>query len=107
MTKMIQYLNKAMDNGLEYNGEPSALEGYTDASCISDQEDYASTSGWIFTLGGGEVSWGSKKQSCLTDSVMAAELVALASCCKEAEWLRDLFINIPLWPKPRPPICAL
>nr|GEU68143.1 uncharacterized protein [Tanacetum cinerariifolium] len=39
--------------------------------------------GWIFTLGGGKVSWGSKKQSCLTDSTMAAEFVALASCCKE------------------------
>ncbi|GKE07094.1 hypothetical protein Tco_1399112 [Tanacetum coccineum] len=35
---------------------------------------------------------------------MAAEFVALASCCKEAEWLRDLLINIPLWPKPMPPI---
>ncbi|GJV82538.1 hypothetical protein Tco_1522436 [Tanacetum coccineum] len=35
---------------------------------------------------------------------MAAEFVALASCCKEAEWLRDLLINIPIWPKPMPPI---
>ncbi|GJR39259.1 hypothetical protein Tco_1214943 [Tanacetum coccineum] len=93
-----------MDYGLEYSGDPLVLEGYTDASWITDQEDYASTSGWIFTLGGGTVSWGSKKQSCLTDSTMAAEFVALASCCKEAEWLRDLLINIPLWLKPMPPI---
>ncbi|XP_072066897.1 uncharacterized protein [Arachis hypogaea] len=33
-------------------GEPSVLEGYTDASWISYTEDHASTSGWIFTLGG-------------------------------------------------------
>nr|GEU35122.1 zinc finger, CCHC-type [Tanacetum cinerariifolium] len=52
----------------------------------------------------GAVSWGSKKQICLTDSTMAAEFVALMSCYKEAEWLRDLLINIPLWPKPMPPI---
>ncbi|GKD30815.1 hypothetical protein Tco_1241593 [Tanacetum coccineum] len=52
-----------MDYGLKYNGDSSVLEGYTDASWITDQEDYASTSGWIFTLGGGAVSWGSKKQS--------------------------------------------
>nr|GEY04783.1 Ty3/gypsy retrotransposon protein [Tanacetum cinerariifolium] len=38
------------------SGDPSVLEGYTDASWIADQEDYASTSGWIFTLGGGAVS---------------------------------------------------
>nr|GEW85284.1 hypothetical protein [Tanacetum cinerariifolium] len=37
-------------------------------------------------------------------SLLEAEFVALASCCKEAEWLRDLLINIPLWPKPMPPI---
>ncbi|GJV48887.1 zinc finger, CCHC-type containing protein [Tanacetum coccineum] len=95
---------KTMNYGLEYNGDPSVLKGYTDASWITDQEDYASTSGWIFTLGGGAMSWGSKKQSCLTYSTMAAEFVALASCCKEAEWLRNLLINIPLWPKPMPPI---
>ncbi|GJV10506.1 hypothetical protein Tco_1352047 [Tanacetum coccineum] len=32
------------------------------------------------------------------------KFVALASCCKEAEWLRDLLINIPVWPKPMSPI---
>jgi hypothetical protein len=89
---------------LEHSGYPSVLEGYTDASWITDQEDYASTSGWIFKLGGGAVSWGSKKQSCISDSTMAVEFVALASCCKEAEWLRDMLISIPLWPKPMPPI---
>ncbi|GJW23005.1 hypothetical protein Tco_0033627 [Tanacetum coccineum] len=31
---------KTMDYGLEYNGDPSVLEGYTDASWITDQEDY-------------------------------------------------------------------
>nr|GFA48382.1 zinc finger, CCHC-type [Tanacetum cinerariifolium] len=81
--------------GLEYNKDPSVLEGCTYASWITDQEDYASTSGWIFTLGGVAVSWGSKKQSCLTDSTMEAEFVALASCCKEAEWLRDLLKKYP------------
>nr|GEY58198.1 zinc finger, CCHC-type [Tanacetum cinerariifolium] len=65
------------------NRDPSVLEGYTDASWITDQEDYASTSEWIFTLGGGTVSWGLKKHSCLTDSTMAAEFVALASRCKK------------------------
>ncbi|GKD50614.1 hypothetical protein Tco_1279590 [Tanacetum coccineum] len=90
--------------GKKRSGDPTVLEGYMDASWITDQEDYASMSGWIFTLGGGAVSWGSKKQSCLTDSTMVAECVALASCCKEAKWLRNLLINIPLWPKPMPPI---
>ncbi|GKA04074.1 hypothetical protein Tco_0676855 [Tanacetum coccineum] len=87
VNRVFKYLKKTMEYGLEYNGDPSVLEGYTNASWITDQEDYASTSGWIFTLGEGAVSWESKKQSCLTDSTMAAEFVALASCYKEAEWL--------------------
>ncbi|GJR27154.1 hypothetical protein Tco_1103386 [Tanacetum coccineum] len=104
VNRVFKYLKQTMDYGLEYSRDPSVLEGYTDASWITDQEDYASTSEWIFTLGGGAVSWGSKKQSCLTDSTMTAEFVPLESFCKEAEWLRDLLINIPLWPKPMPPI---
>ena len=35
---------------------------------------------------------------------MAAEFIALASCSKEAEWLMNLIIEIPLWPKPMPQI---
>ncbi|GKD57279.1 hypothetical protein Tco_1290666 [Tanacetum coccineum] len=104
VNRVFKYLKKTMDYGLEYSKDPSVLECYTDASWINDQEDYASTSGWIFTFGGGAVSWGSKKQSCLADSTMAAEFVAVAPCCKEAEWLRDLLINIPLWLKPMSPI---
>nr|GEU97410.1 zinc finger, CCHC-type [Tanacetum cinerariifolium] len=38
------------------------------------------------------------------DPSVLEEFVALASCCKEAEWLRDFLINITLWPKLMPPI---
>ncbi|GJZ86625.1 hypothetical protein Tco_0658235 [Tanacetum coccineum] len=93
VNRVFKYLKQTMDYGLEYSRDPSVLEGYTDASWMIDQEDYASTSEWIFTLGEGAVSWGSKKQSCLTDSTMTTEFVALASCCKEVEWLRDFYEN--------------
>ncbi|GJX05247.1 zinc finger, CCHC-type containing protein [Tanacetum coccineum] len=33
------------------------LEGYTDASWISNTKDNSSTSGWVFLLGGGGISW--------------------------------------------------
>ena len=33
---------------------------------------------------------------------MTAEFVALASYCKEAEWLRNLLIEISIWPKSMP-----
>jgi hypothetical protein len=102
--RILRYLRRTMDYGILYSGYPTVLEGYTDASWITDNDDHKSTSGWIFTLGGGAISWGSKKQTLITDSTMAAEFVALASCSKEAEWLRNLLMEIPIWPKPMSPI---
>ncbi|GJV37374.1 zinc finger, CCHC-type containing protein [Tanacetum coccineum] len=70
------------------------------SSWITNSEDHTSTTGWVFSLGGGAISWASKKQTCITDSTMEAEFVDLAAAGKEAEWLRNLIYEIPLWPKP-------
>ena len=35
---------------------------------------------------------------------MEAELIALALASEEANWLKDLLYEIPLWKKPIPPI---
>ena len=102
--RILKYLKHTMDYGIYYTGYPSVLEGFSDASWITDRDDHTSTSGWIFNLGGGAISWGSKKQTCIADSTMAAKFVALASCSKEAEWLRNLLIEIPIWSKPMPPV---
>ncbi|GKD49326.1 zinc finger, CCHC-type containing protein [Tanacetum coccineum] len=98
------YLLHAKDYGLSYVGYPSVLEGYSDASWINHVEDSSSTSGWVFLLGGGAISWASKKQTCITSSTMESEFVALAAAGKEAEWLRNLIHEIPIWPKPIAPI---
>nr|GEU54516.1 zinc finger, CCHC-type [Tanacetum cinerariifolium] len=71
---------------------------------ISNTEDNSSTSGWVFLLGGGAISWASKKQTCITSLIMEYELVALSAASKEAKWLRNLLLKIPLWIKPIAPI---
>ena len=38
---------------------------------------------------------------------MAAEFVALATASKEAEWLRNLLLEVSLWPKPMSPLSIL
>ncbi|GJU95107.1 zinc finger, CCHC-type containing protein [Tanacetum coccineum] len=78
--------------------------GYTDASWISNTKDNSSTSGWVFLLGGGAISWASKKQTSITGSTMKSEFVALANAGKEAEWLRNFLLEISLWFKPIAPI---
>ncbi|GJS28028.1 hypothetical protein Tco_0488648 [Tanacetum coccineum] len=47
-------------------------------------KDSSSTSGWVFLLGGGAISWASKKKACITGSTMKSEFVALAVYDKEA-----------------------
>ncbi|GJR79016.1 zinc finger, CCHC-type containing protein [Tanacetum coccineum] len=58
----------------------------------------------VFLLGGGAISWASKKQTCITGSTMEYEFVALATADKETKWLRNLILEIPLWSKPIAPI---
>nr|GEZ80134.1 hypothetical protein [Tanacetum cinerariifolium] len=78
--------------------------GYTDANWINNTEDSSSTSCWAFLLGGGAVSWTSKKETCITSSTMENEIMALAAAGKEVEWLINLILEIPLWSKPIAPI---
>nr|GEU57787.1 zinc finger, CCHC-type [Tanacetum cinerariifolium] len=46
----------------------------------------------------------SKKQTCITSSIMESEFVALAVAGKEAEWLKNFLLEISLWSKPAAPI---
>ncbi|GJU96855.1 zinc finger, CCHC-type containing protein [Tanacetum coccineum] len=55
---------------------------------------HLSTSVWVFLLGGCAISWASKKQTCITGSIMESEFVALAVADKEAVWLRNLIHEI-------------
>nr|GEY93502.1 zinc finger, CCHC-type [Tanacetum cinerariifolium] len=102
--RVLKYLKKTMDYSLTYTGYPSVLKGYTDASWISNTKDNSSTSGWVFLLGGGAISWASKKQTCITGLTIESEFLALAAAGKEAEWLKNLLLEIPLWSKPIAPI---
>ncbi|GJR76037.1 zinc finger, CCHC-type containing protein [Tanacetum coccineum] len=102
--RVLKYLKKIMVYRLTYTGYSSALEEYIDASWISNTEDNSSTSGWVFLLGGGAISWASKKQTCITGSTMEFEFVALATASKEAKWLKNFLLEISLWSKPIAPI---
>jgi hypothetical protein len=58
---------------IHYSGDPKVLEGYSDANWISDADELKATSGYVFTLGGGAVSWKSCKHTILTRSTVEAE----------------------------------
>jgi len=93
-----------MSYGIHYTGYTRVLEGYCDANWISDADEIYATSGYVFSLGGGAVSWKSCKQTILTRSTMEAELMALDTTAVEAEWLRELLMDLPVVEKPIPAI---
>jgi hypothetical protein len=75
-------------------GTLRVFEGYCDANWISDADEIYATSGYVFSLGGGAVSWKSCKQTILTRSTMEAELTTLDTATVEAEWLRELLMDL-------------
>jgi hypothetical protein len=89
-----------MSYGIHYTGYLRVLEGYCDANWISDADEIYSTSGYVFSLGGGVVSWKSCKLTILTRSTIEAELTTLDTATVEAEWLRELLMDLPVVEKP-------
>jgi hypothetical protein len=104
LERVMRYLKGTMNFGIHYTGYPRVLEGYSDSNWISDADEIKATSGYVFTLGGGAVSWKSCKQTILTRSTMEAELTALDTATVEAEWLRELLMDLPIVEKPLPAI---
>ena len=92
----MRYLIGTVSYGIHYTGYLRVLEGYCDGNWISDADEIYATSGYVFSLGGGTISWKSCKQTVLTMSIMEAELVALDTATVEAEWLRDLLMDLPV-----------
>jgi hypothetical protein len=104
LERVLRYLKGTASYGIHYTGYPRVLEGYSDSNWISDADETKATSGYLFTLGGGAVSWKSCKQTILTRSTMEAELTALDTATVEAEWLRELLMDLPVVEKPIPAI---
>ena len=80
------------------------IEAFSDADWNILSSDSLSTTDYIFTLGSSAICWKSKKQTIIANSTMEAKLITLALASEEANWLRDLLYEIPLWEKPIPPI---
>ena len=74
IVRVFGYLKKTKDLELYYFGYSAMLEGYSDANWVTSVGDNKSTSDWIFTLGGGAISWASKKQSFISHSTMESEI---------------------------------
>ena len=91
LKRVLRYLKGTVDYGIQYTrGESGECIGYSDADWAGDINDRRSTSGYLFMISGGAVTWRSKKQGCVALSTAEAEYMALASTAQESVWLRML-----------------
>ena len=79
---------------LVYRCEDLILISYIDLDFQSDLDFRKSTSGCIFTLGGGAITWRSVKKSCIADSIMEVEYVAACEVAKEVVWLKKFLSSL-------------
>ncbi|KAJ9545259.1 hypothetical protein OSB04_024966 [Centaurea solstitialis] len=87
--RILRYLKGTPTRGLWYPKESGfELVAFSDADHGGCQLDRKSTSGHVQFLGDKLVSWGSKKQHCVSTSTVEAEYVAAASCCSQVLWMR-------------------
>nr|GEV46018.1 UBN2_2 domain-containing protein [Tanacetum cinerariifolium] len=68
--------------------------GYSDSDFAKCKDTSRSTSGYIFMLSGGPISWKSKKQVLTTTSTMMAEYVLVYSATCHAMFLRNLITGL-------------
>ena len=93
--RILRYLKGTVYLGLSYKKcADGNLIGYSDADWAGDMDDRHSTSGNLFLLAKGAVSWLSKKQATVALSTTEAEYVALSAATQEAIWLRRLLADV-------------
>ena len=91
---ILKYLQRTRNYMFVYQCENLTPIGYIDSYFQSNLDFKKSTSGCVFTLGGGAISWRSVKQSCIADSTMEAEYVAACETTKEAIWLKKFLSDL-------------
>ncbi len=75
--RIFRYLQGTLQIKLQFGATPSKeVLGYYDADWGGDLEDRRSTTGFVFIIGGGAISWSSKRQPTIALSTTKAEYMA-------------------------------
>lgn len=90
---VLRYLSDHASFGITFCGSDTAFSGFCDADYAADTDTRKSTTGFVFKLNGGAITWSSKRQPTVAASTTEAEYMAAASATKEALWIRKLLAD--------------
>jgi hypothetical protein len=82
---ILKYAVSTKNYTIKYGGNTGTIriDGYADADWGSDLIQRKSTTGYVFMMNGGPVSWTSKKQTTVALSTMEAEYMAPSDAARE------------------------
>lgn len=88
---IIGYLKATPTRGVKYQAQGAIqLQGFVDSDFAGCVDTARSTTGWVFTLAGGPISWCSQRQKTVSLSTTEAEYIAASEATKEAIWLKGI-----------------
>uniref|UniRef100_A0AAV1UIR5 Uncharacterized protein n=1 Tax=Peronospora matthiolae TaxID=2874970 RepID=A0AAV1UIR5_9STRA len=95
LKRVLRYLQATPTLGIRFIGAGNGkLVGYSDADWAGDIDTRRSTSGYVFVLNNGCISWRSKKQRSVALSSTEAEYMALSEATQEATWLKTFMRDL-------------
>ena len=101
--QVLRYLKGTHDLSITYgSSQEFCILGVSDANWGGDKNDRKPTTGYIFMINNGAVSWTSHKQSTVATSTMEAEYMALSDASHEAIARTQLYAELRL--KISPPL---
>ncbi|KAG7557256.1 Reverse transcriptase RNA-dependent DNA polymerase [Arabidopsis suecica] len=95
--RILRYLKGTMELGILYRRGGSSspnLMVFTDSDYAGDLDDRRSTTGCVFLMASGAISWASKKQPVVALSTTEAEYIAASFCATQCVWLRRVLEKI-------------
>ena len=92
---LVRYLRSTSHRTIAYGSKVTeGVEGYADSDWAADKDDRKSTTGVVYTLGGGAISWASRKQKSVSTSTTEAEYVALSIAARQGLWICQLMSEL-------------
>ncbi|XP_057994321.1 secreted RxLR effector protein 161-like [Hevea brasiliensis] len=93
--RVLRYVKGTIDLGIWFkSGMEAKLVGYADSDWGGSIDDMKSTSGFVFSIGSGVISWSLKKQDVMAQSTAEAEYISAAAAVNQAIWFRKIMKDL-------------
>jgi hypothetical protein len=87
---VIGYIKNTLDFGLTYSHDYELSPyAFIDSDYGGCRDTWRLTSGYVFIMAGGAVSWSSKRQATIALSTVEAEYVAMSRCAQQMVWMHS------------------